>query len=134
MASTYQGRPCKRCGGTLRYTSAQCCVACKKAQANSIPYEKRKAAARKSELKAKYGVDPDWYEKKLEEQGGTCGNPDCDRKPEAKALAVDHSHTTGAVRGLLCSQCNTALGQLGDSLDRIIGLHFYLTTYTAVTP
>ncbi len=39
---------------------------------------------------------------------------------------VDHCHKTGKVRGLLCAQCNTALGLLKDSPDRITAALGYL--------
>ena len=59
----------------------------------------------------------------LEKQGGVCAI--CQR-PERKvvrgtiaSLAVDHSHSTGEVRGLLCSSCNTALGLFGDDPARL---------------
>jgi hypothetical protein len=32
---------------------------------------------------------------------------------------VDHDHTTGQVRGVLCFSCNVAIGHLGDSADRV---------------
>jgi Recombination endonuclease VII len=41
-------------------------------------------------------------------------------------LHVDHDHATGAVRGLLCSDCNTALGHLHDSPEIIHSLLKYV--------
>lgn len=56
----------------------------------------------------------------------TCYNPGCDN---TKNLHIDHNHTTGKVRGLLCGGCNTALGHLKESRDRMLGLASYLDEY-----
>ena len=48
----------------------------------------------------------------LAAQGGGCAV--CGDPPGRTALHVDHSHDTGAVRGLLCFRCNSALGNLRD--------------------
>jgi hypothetical protein len=37
----------------------------------------------------------------------------------SKALVVDHCHSLGHVRGLLCRACNTGLGFFGDSIERL---------------
>lgn len=42
-----------------------------------------------------------------------CGLPN--RK--GKALCIDHCHTTGKVRGVLCDDCNTSLGKMKDSAE-----------------
>jgi len=48
-------------------------------------------------------------------QGGACAI--CRSPFTEKPFHVDHSHDSGVVRGLLCSNCNTALGLLGDDPD-----------------
>ena len=63
-----------------------------------------KGCVRDKYLQKTYGVTLAWYENKLEEQGGGCAI--CARPPKTKALAVDHNHRTGLVRGLLCMICN----------------------------
>lgn len=45
--------------------------------------------------------------------------------PEEQAC-IDHDHSTGKIRGILCRKCNRALGQLGDSLETINGVVLYL--------
>jgi hypothetical protein len=44
---------------------------------------------------------------------------------------VDHCHTTGKVRGLLCLYCNVALGKVEDSIDRLKALISYLEKHHA---
>lgn len=58
----------------------------------------------------RYGMTPQEYSVLIEEHAGFCGI--CGQAAEKSAkgvLHVDHDHATGAVRGLLCNRCNTAL-------------------------
>lgn len=41
-------------------------------------------------------------------------------------MCIDHNHTTGEIRGVLCSPCNTALGHAGDNPVRLRALATYL--------
>lgn len=58
---------------------------------------------------ARYGLSIGDFEKMQTAQGGTCAI--CRSPPGGRwgRLFVDHNHATGAVRGLLCHLCNTAL-------------------------
>jgi hypothetical protein len=58
-------------------------------------------------LKFNYGISLEDYNAMLMQQNGACAI--CKKKPN-KVLCVDHCHTTGVVRGLLCRKCNLALG------------------------
>ena len=55
---------------------------------------------------------------------GECQNPACRSKD--RRLCIDHNHDTEKPRGLLCHNCNTALGLLGDNTQIILGLSQYL--------
>ena len=46
-----------------------------------------------------------------------------------RRLCVDHCHTTGNVRGLLCDTCNTALGKFRDNIDLLNEAIKYLKKY-----
>jgi hypothetical protein len=56
----------------------------------------------------RYGLTPERYEEMLIEQGGRCAI--CSEEPKRYRLHVDHDHTTGAVRSLLCGNCNSGIG------------------------
>jgi hypothetical protein len=65
----------------------------------------------------------------FEQQGGVCaacGLPENRMNARLKGrLHVDHDHVTGQVRGLLCANCNAALGLLRDEPQRIEALLAY---------
>ena len=68
-----------------------------------------------------YGIDitHDVYLQMLEQQDNKCAiclTSDADLE---KLLSVDHCHTTGRVRGLLCNNCNLALGNFKDSITNL---------------
>lgn len=66
----------------------------------------------------------DDYDRTLQDQGNgcaVCGSDDY--------LAVDHSHTTGFVRGILCVGCNRSLGKVGDDLDGLMRFVRYLAPH-----
>ena len=78
-------------------------------------------------LKNTYGIGLVEYNEILNSQGGVCAG--CGIEPEKthrKRLFVDHCHSTGKIRGLLCQQCNTALGMVKDNPEILMGLIVYL--------
>ena len=68
--------------------------------------EKFKLALRKAHYKRKYGITLEQYEILCEQQDRKCLL--C--KVSNVKLHVDHCHTTGKVRGLLCKNCNVTIG------------------------
>lgn len=79
---------------------------------------------RSADLKRKFGITVEDYDKMLLDQGGTCKI--CKRAETARRLAVDHDHNTGEVRGLLCSTCNQGLGMFRDSVELLNSAVDYL--------
>jgi hypothetical protein len=145
----YHGNPCKVCSGTLRYkAAAKACVACAKRRGveRKADPETREAdlrsvrkwqrdwyATNPEQAVAKrlrgYGLRPDEYASLLAAQEGKCaicGSVGCST---GKRLAVDHDHTTGKIRGLLCLFCNTAIGKLRDDPDTIAKALEYVKTH-----
>jgi hypothetical protein len=83
-------------------------------------------------LKRNFNITLDEYNKMLEDQNGVCSI--C-KNQETKVfkktgkvtdLCVDHCHTTGKVRGLLCWNCNTSLGKMKDSIEHLQNAIDYL--------
>ena len=83
-------------------------------------------------LKRNYGITLEDYNRMFEEQGGKCAicsAEDTGGKHKDAAFHVDHCHDTGKVRGLLCNQCNLALGKFKDSKKLLQKALDYLKKY-----
>ena len=82
--------------------------------------ERQKRSVRNKNIKNKYGLTEEQYNDLLIRQGlgcAICGvTTNCSgwNSQRTGYLAVDHCHETGKVRGLLCNQCNRAIGMLND--------------------
>ncbi len=87
--------------------------------------DKYLASLYKADLKRHYGLTPESYNKMLEDQGSACAA--CQTTtPEHGVWNIDHCHTTGLVRGILCPPCNRALGHANDDANRLRALITYL--------
>lgn len=83
----------------------------------------------------RHGVTRLQKEQMVEAQGGVCAACKTDFKylPE-RHRHVDHCHRSGTVRGVLCHNCNIALGQVKDSAERLYLLIDYLRRTDPFTP
>ena len=120
-ARAFHGAPCRNCDSTLRDVLSGRCIACRKqAVTRHLTAEKRKEY--KLKYKGRYkqktrtqkllSIDHETFALLLTKQDGRCAI--CGVRPKRK-LHIDHCHSTGRFRGLLCSSCNTGIGLLRDS-------------------
>jgi hypothetical protein len=90
----------------------------------------RREDFRDAERERKFGINRKQYGDLLLAQNGLCAicrQPETDtRNGQVKALAVDHDHETGVVRGLLCVACNTGLGKFKDNRNTMLAAIKYL--------
>lgn len=94
-------------------------------------YEHCKNLSRIRHLKNEYGITLEEFNKMNEEQNGLCAI--C-KKPEnpslCDSLSVDHNHTTGKIRALLCRKCNSLLGLANDNALHLRLAADYLERWT----
>ncbi len=100
--------------------------------------EKYKRQCKDASLKALYGVSIEDYERIFAAQNGACaicGSSDSKAEIGGKKvkLHVDHCHSTGQVRGLLCAKCNLGLGSFEDSPDFLRAAADYLESAMSKT-
>lgn len=72
-----------------------------------------RATARDRRLMILYGITEAEYNTVLSHQGGACAV--CGVRSKKNRLSVDHRHSDGLLRGLLCWSCNKAIAYLRDN-------------------
>jgi len=88
-----------------------------------------------ADLKRHFGITIDDYNRMLEYQNFCCAI--CGKRVEdmdngmAKRFDVDHDHSTGKIRGLLCGNCNRGIGNLQDSPENLQSAIQYLKTHAS---
>lgn len=112
----------KTCGYCHEVLPLQCFSKC--ATAKGGLYNYCKPCAKKRVILSVYGLSPEDHAALINLQEGRCAI--CGKFPDTRGLFVDHDHTTGKVRGLLCVKCNTGLGMFMDSIDNLTGAISYL--------
>jgi len=96
---------------------------------------KKSSYSHEAEIRRVFNLTPTDYAGMLARQDSKCAickRPEQvlnTRTGEVRRLAVDHCHTTGKVRGLLCFRCNRAVGLMNDNAEYLNSASAYLTAY-----
>jgi hypothetical protein len=133
-------KPCSLCQGENDRLPQRHCSACR--QKYMVEWRRQKAielgpivqaVRRDRRIEQKYKVSPERLEELLLEQENACaicttpfGESAVDR------FNVDHNHSTGQVRGLLCQKCNQALGMMDDDPLYLERAARYLRSHIAI--
>lgn len=96
------------------------CRDCQKESSKKyLSTDKGATTTRQAHLRRKYSMDLQAYEELLLSQGNKCKICGVGSNSDSRAnyLVIDHNHTTGEIRGLLCTKCNALLGLAQDRED-----------------
>jgi hypothetical protein len=121
------GAPSREIGYHGKWLGVECSVVdcsgqaaakglCRACYQKQNPYKKDPASARAHRIKHRYGITVAQYEEMVFERDNRCDVCGCKpSKTNTRAhwvgkLCIDHCHDTGRVRGLLCNDCNLAVG------------------------
>jgi len=121
-------RVCYKCGVAVETANGPGRTVCDGCRAENRRDPERLARKERARTLRKYGLTQEQFDAMLEQQAHRCAiclDPEPDTA--GKAWHIDHCHSTGVVRGLLCSRCNLALGYMRDSPALLRMAAHYLT-------
>lgn len=112
-------------GKILLRTNCKSCI-------NKKAFEHRKKDSyklvkRKRELKKNYNMTIEQYNELFIKQNGQCMGCNKHQSVLKQTLSVDHNHNTGQIRGLLCYNCNLAIGHALENIRTLENLITYLS-------
>jgi hypothetical protein len=88
--------------------------------------EKTSLINRRSKIKNTYGITLEQFDEMLTSQNGGCAICKTQVPGGRGNFTVDHCHSTGRIRGLLCNSCNVGLGSFKDSPSLLIAAAKYV--------
>lgn len=124
------------CGRPSRTTKSEVCNACRVRISRASPLGRANNQRRVREWRVKYpdklllqrlrpyNLSLEQYIDLVTKQKGVCAI--CKSPPTRARLDIDHNHTTGKIRGLLCNKCNITLGKFEDNPTVLIQMGKYL--------
>ena len=126
---------------TMHERNVRACRLCGIERPTSEFYARKDTGALRSECKEclrfktsfrSTGWTREAYEAAFVKQHGQCAVCLCTlNSSRYTRLAGDHCHKTGKLRGLLCTQCNTAIGLMKDSPTRLRAAVEYLERHAS---
>ena len=90
-------------------------------------YNKNPEVVWEDNIKRRFKIDAEQYNQVFIEQNGCCKCCGKHQSELNRKLAIDHCHSTNKFRGLLCGNCNMALGLIKDSVETLEKMCEYLT-------
>jgi hypothetical protein len=125
--------PCAVCEGPIpesRNAHAIYCSPDCKGRSQQASSPKKRKTRQDYNRRYLYDMTQERFDAMLAAQDGKCAicrSPDWPASVWPGIPQVDHDHVTGAIRGLLCGDCNTGLGKFGDDPMRLAAAIVYLT-------
>ena len=133
-------KQCRSCGlektkADFYASSGRTCKPCVNVK-NKVWHENNKARhtelTRDWNLRNTYGITLVDYNKRLEAQSfkcAICGFVHTENNGPKARLHVDHCHSSGVIRGLICHSCNVSLGLMKDDPERLLNAANYLMNH-----
>ena len=92
--------------------------------------DKVRLAAIRSKRKRVFNFPPELFDARFEEQGKVCAICGSDKAGGRGEFHADHNHVTMQPRGVLCHNCNIALGNFKDNIETMLAAIEYLKKYS----